>query len=136
MPFTRITGQMYIDQVSAPTPAVAMNLAGLVRNFGFFVGVAVLPPVSSGASGVLYVFTGAQKPNLCPVNNGAPSGGGLYTAACITYDNVTWRSVLMSDTNGSISLNGGAATTLVCWKSDGMTLGYATMNAGNISACN
>lgn len=32
--------------------------------------------------------------------------------------------------------SGGSATTLTCWKSDGKTLGHATMSGGNISACN
>jgi hypothetical protein len=33
-------------------------------------------------------------------------------------------------------IGGGSPTTLVCWKADGKTLGYATMSAGNITACN
>ena len=32
--------------------------------------------------------------------------------------------------------SGGSGTKIVCWKSDGKTLGYATMTAGDISACN
>ena len=50
------------------------------------------------------------------------------------------------DSNGNLNFSGisgrytfdkgGSATTLVCWKSDGKSLGYATMNGGNIGACN
>jgi hypothetical protein len=39
--------------------------------------------------------------------------------------------------NGTLGIAaGGSPTTLVCWKADGKTLGYATMSLGNISACN
>lgn len=36
----------------------------------------------------------------------------------------------------TLSASGGSATKIVCWKSDGKTLGYATMSGGDISACN
>jgi len=35
-----------------------------------------------------------------------------------------------------VHAGGGTATKLACWKSDGKTLGWATMTAGDISACN
>ena len=48
-----------------------------------------------------------------------------------------------ADTSGNSAVagtlyvgTGGAATKLVCYKADGKTLGYATMAAGDISACN
>jgi hypothetical protein len=41
------------------------------------------------------------------------------------------------DRNSTLSIGGGgSATKIVCWKADGKTLGYATMAAGDISACN
>ncbi len=39
-------------------------------------------------------------------------------------------------TSGPVAIGGGSAVKLACYKADGTTLGWATMAAGDISACN
>ncbi len=67
----------------------------------------------------------------------APVGSHIYmqsNGGSYTLDLSSNGSLTMPGT--AIVTAGGSATTIVCWKSDGKTLGYATMSAGNISACN
>jgi hypothetical protein len=88
-----------------------------------------------------YIVTTGTSENLIVQPNGTgntvlnPSGGYVSIGGPSSVSH-------MLEVNGTanissmLSAGGGSATTLVCWKADGKTLGYATMSGGSLSACN
>ena len=79
-------------------------------------------------SETLYVFGACMTyyNGTCTTTSGAP----IITATTPTLTSAT------ASVPGSLRAGvGGSATALACWMADGKTLGHATMNGGNISAC-
>ena len=97
-----------------------------------------------GISGILAGLGGVA------IGNQNPTTGHLLIYSASNKIQLVYPAVSEGDiaVDGSGNLNftgisgrytfdkGGSPTTLVCWKTDGKTLGYATMSGGNISACN
>lgn len=87
------------------------------------------PQSCAGNGGYALQLQGGAAPGVPAAFASIDSGAGTVSLGIGSTAGITVTAT-------SVSAVGGSATKITCWKSDGHTLGYATMSAGNISACN
>lgn len=144
--------------VNTASPAQVIDAFGQVIKLGGDVGQTIARTNSTGKTATLAAahYTNAEEPfvliaaygtnsGASKVYVGGDAGGGntqnaatdvyIYTAANNT--TLTGTERMHINAAGAVSFSvGGSGTKIVCWKADGITLGYATMLAGDITACN
>ncbi len=123
----------------------AMPIAS-IGQFNFAMSTAMLTFESWHTDGALFVYDNAANSgdSFAPIHFSSTPGTdfriGKSSVGSASFfeleDDSNNKLIQVVGATGAISFNsGGMATKIVCWGSDGKTLGYATMLAGDISAC-
>jgi hypothetical protein len=103
-----VSGVEYIDQTSQSNPALAMNIAGVTSFPVSFTGIGsgVLPSVTAGHAGIIYVVHNAPTESGCP-SGAVPGSPGAKDSYCATFDNVHYHGFIVTDDLGNTSIPKG-----------------------------
>lgn len=135
--FTSSGGGVYGSGASSPPPGWCENYDNSsTSNLCMSVSGASATLQSGGSANPVLYLRSAGDTWIWP--NQSTGAAFVYSGAATPFTVGTYggSALFTVSSAGVLKAGGGSATTIVCWKSDAKTMGYATMTSGNISACN